>query len=82
MIVADEEVVRVRQELLNLKGVQWVEHHSFPNNLHAFRIAVKDYAPIPEEVNERIPDNFWVFYIDASNYNSKWSHFVRVVQVS
>ncbi len=77
----NEDIHDIRRQLIEIPKVSYVEMAQHPDNLtnngnlYSFRIAVKDYAGIPEEINQQFPPNLWGFYIDVTKYNTQWSSY-------
>ncbi len=73
--------IEFQDKFRELKGVQYIEHHRHPNDLHSLRIGMKDRESIPNELNEQMPEWLWGLYIDIPNYDPRWSHYARVGQI-
>ncbi len=77
-----EKLMDLREQIHNAWGnsIKAIEVQSCPNDLGMLRIHVLGQANMPERIKTIMPDGVWGFIIDATDYNQKWSHYVRVGQ--
>ncbi len=73
-----EVIAQLRQELLRLKNVRYVEWHMHPNDMHSFRIGLTDQGEIPGIIWDQFPPNLWGFIIDLKTHSKKWAYYHRV----